>query len=313
MSGEANRAALKFIAEATWGTTPATPTMQQLRYTSESLNHNIDNIQSQEIRSDRNIADLVQAGASNAGSIEFELSYGTYDALLAAALFTTWETDTPGAGTDQLENGTTAVSFSIERAHEDIDEYFLFTGMMIDTLSLSVASGQIVTGSFGFVGSGVTLAQTTGATSTTAVTTTTPWNGMGNCGTIKEGGSALSGIYLQSINLNLSNNLRARNAIGQANAWSIGAGSCNITGSITAYFEDDSLYDKFLAGTETALEFTLTDAATNALRINLPRIKFTSDNVNSPGLDQDVMETINFQAMYDGTTEAAIQIERTPV
>ncbi|MDF1791445.1 MAG: phage tail tube protein [Thalassobaculaceae bacterium] len=88
---DTSRAQLYSLKESVWGTTPASA-MTQLRYTSESLGYNINNVTSNEVRSDRQIIDLIQVGAEASGNIDFELSYGAHDAFLAGALFSDWGT-----------------------------------------------------------------------------------------------------------------------------------------------------------------------------------------------------------------------------
>jgi len=87
-----NRVALRYVAEVTWGTTPGTPTLLNLRFTSESLNYNADFITSEEIRADRMVPDTVQVSSSAGGDINGELSYATYDDWIEAAMFSTWIT-----------------------------------------------------------------------------------------------------------------------------------------------------------------------------------------------------------------------------
>ena len=83
---DASRVQLAYGAEVSWGTIPAIA-FQETRMTGEGLNFNIQNITSDEIRSDRQITDLVQVDAEAAGPINVEMSYGTYDDFLEAALF----------------------------------------------------------------------------------------------------------------------------------------------------------------------------------------------------------------------------------
>ena len=89
---DAKQVQINFQTESVWGTTPSTAP-QELRFTSESLAFNIENISSAEIRSDRQTTDLIQTGADASGGISFELSYGTFDDLIAGALWSTWEAD----------------------------------------------------------------------------------------------------------------------------------------------------------------------------------------------------------------------------
>lgn len=326
---ESNRVRLSYIKEHTWNTTPASPELKALRITGESLVHNIDTVTSAEIRPDRNVTALVDTMYSAGGGFNFEFSAGTFDDLLAGALFanispessatSSWwsDSDSSGAGTEYIVNGTTEHSFSIERAMLDKDEYFMFSGMIINTLNMTVSAGAIVTGSFDFIGGSPTTAlqQTSFDSSSnglpTAAPTTDPYNGVGNVGTIEEGGSALSGIYLSEISFSLSNNLRALPALGQNTAIDVAAGKCDVTGTVTAYFESDQLYDKFMGFTDTSLSFTLTDAAGNYYTFYFPKVKYSSNTVNAGGQDADVMEVLNFTALYDSTTGGTLKITKS--
>ncbi|UXO93745.1 tail tube protein [Pseudanabaena phage Pan1] len=90
--GTSNRVALRQVAETTWGVTPATPTLNAIRFTSEGLNYNAEFITSEEIRADRMTPDTIQVSSSAGGEINGEWSYGTYDSFIEAALYGTWVT-----------------------------------------------------------------------------------------------------------------------------------------------------------------------------------------------------------------------------
>jgi hypothetical protein len=70
----ANRTALLLVKETVWGTTPATPALQEMRYTGESLENSISTEKSKEIRSDRMLSDLQVVDSSPSGSFDFEIS-----------------------------------------------------------------------------------------------------------------------------------------------------------------------------------------------------------------------------------------------
>lgn len=91
---DSNRVNLAYVEETTFGTTPSgPPTLQDLRFTGESLKQDTGSVTSAEIRSDRNITDLIRNALSASGDINFELSYGTYDAFLEAGLMSAdWTT-----------------------------------------------------------------------------------------------------------------------------------------------------------------------------------------------------------------------------
>ena len=302
---EANRVGLRFIEEVTWNTTPATPTMQALRFTGENLGHAIDNTQSQEIRDDRNIADTVQTLARNQGGFDFELSCTSFDNLMEGALFNTWATDV-------LKNGTTKKFFTIEKAMLDEAEFFTFTGQIVSSMSMTLAASSIITGRMDFMGSDAALAQVTGATAVTAPTTTSVLNAMANVGTIQEGASLtdLTGVFLQEISFTVNNNLRTIAQIGSNSLGAIPAGSCEVTGTLNCYFNSDRLYDQFVAGSETALTFTTSDGAGNSYTFLFPRIKFETDDIVASGINTDVWENISWRALYDSSEDCAIKITR---
>ena len=84
----ANRTALYRVKEVTWGITPATPALTQTRLTGESIDDTIKTDTSKEIRSDRQIADLIVVDSSPGGDFSYELSYGSFSDLIASALLT---------------------------------------------------------------------------------------------------------------------------------------------------------------------------------------------------------------------------------
>ena len=70
-----SRARLAYVAEVTYGTTPATPSFKTLNPTSHSLGLEKEGFQSETIRSDRQIADFRHGVRSVAGDIGTE--FGT--------------------------------------------------------------------------------------------------------------------------------------------------------------------------------------------------------------------------------------------
>lgn len=97
---DSNRTQLYYGIESVYGVTPAVA-FQEMRFTGEGLNKNIENILSNEIRSDRQVTDLIQVDADVTGSINFELSYGAFDDFLVAALYSAgWSTTVAVSATD---------------------------------------------------------------------------------------------------------------------------------------------------------------------------------------------------------------------
>jgi len=301
----ASQTRLAYVVESTWGTTPATPSFQNARFVSESVNANIENIPSNEIRADRNTTDLIQVGSSAGGAIDFELSYGSFDDWLESVMYNTWSTNV-------LKNGSTEKSFTLEKTFETgaTDQYHRFTGAVAGSMSLSMAVGAIVTGSVEFMAKGTTSAQAiiTGATYT-GTNSNDVINAASNFASLSMTG--VTSPELTALDINITNNLRAQQVLGSIDARGIAEGRFEVTGSGTAYFENQEMFELFLAGTAADLSFKLGGASSKNYVFDLPNIKFGSVEVVAGGNDQDLLANFTFTALYDSGESASLKITRT--
>lgn len=95
----ANYTYLAIDQETTWGVLPSPVGMTKLRFTGDSFAHQKQTVQSNEIRDDRQVADLIEVGVDGAGGWEFELSFGEIQRYLPAVLFQSALTDQATSGT----------------------------------------------------------------------------------------------------------------------------------------------------------------------------------------------------------------------
>jgi len=293
---------LRYIMETTFGTTPSTPTLDTIRNTGGSgVGLDRSQLQSSEFRSDRNVANLRLGNKTPSLEIPFELSYESFDDLIASALFSAWDGGTP----DTVKNGTTQKSMTIEEAFEDISVFQVARGMIVNSMSLSIQPDQIITGSFGFAGKAVDApADTTIASSVNSPNTNPPFDSY--TGSISEGGATIA--IVSGLSLSLDNGLDPKYVLFADEANHIGAGRCNVTGELSAYFSDKTLLDKFINETESSLNVELTDPNGNTYAITLPRIKFTGESKSIS--ENDIVQTLPIQALYDETETCAIKIEK---
>lgn len=307
---DGSRHSLAFIPEVTYGVTPNTPVFQKLRNTKVTLGLSKTTKQSAEIRADRQISDYRHGARQVGGDIEIELSYGTFDVLLEAILGGTWTADTPVAGTSQLKAGTTRRSFTMERYFSDIADYpyHRFTGVEMDKLRLDVKADDMITGAFSCIGKdlSVNAAIVTGATYT-AETTTSPLDSYS--GILSEGGVAIA--VVTEIQLNIDNGMATRFVVGSRTTLRPSQGRSNVTGTVTAYFDDSTMLNKFINETESSIEFTLPDAAGNSLKFRLPRVKYGAAPPDVSG-EGPITLAMPFQALLDPVTGSNILIERNP-
>ena len=300
---------LNFIEETVYGTTPATPAFNNFRVllgSSAELEKN--GIVSQEMRSDRNISDFRHGNRIVGGDLPFELSYTTFDDALEAVMCGTWAVDTPGVGIDQLKNGITRRSFTLEYDYPNLtDRYERFTGVQFNTFTLEVAPDSMVTGGFGIIGQNQAFDTTiiTGATYG-AATTTEPFDSF--TGTINEGGIAIA--VVTGISLSIDNGLEALPVVGSDLTLEPGIGRFNVTGNLTAYFQNDDLSSKFLTETESSLDFTLQDAAGNTLFFDIPALKFSTASKDRN--EKAMTVSLDFQGTYSTADAATLIVQRNP-
>lgn len=306
--GDTSQAELFYVEESTWGTTPSSPTLKELRFTGESLRQTTQTKVSEEIRGDRQIPDVIRTQIGVEGDINAEVSYGTLDDLFAGAFMADWQTDTPSTGTDRLENGTSLKSFTFEKKFGDISEFISYTGITIDQLSLVLEPEEVIRATLSVIGKQeVPAGATVGDGSPTAVNPNEVLNTIDHITSIKEGGSAADILRLE---LQLANNLRTKPILGQLGPKDAGLGRCIVTGRIEAYFENRTLYEKYTNATASSVEFTVNDG-TNQYVVKVPNLRFTDGGVLVEGNDDDLVAGLDIHAMLDATSGKTIQLERS--
>lgn len=295
-----SRHSLAYVPEVTYGVTPATPAFKAFRHNSTSLNLGKNTFQSQELRADRQIADFRHGTRTSSGSVVGELSYGTYDDLLEAALGGTWTGDV-------LKAGVIRRSFTLERRFNDINKFLRYTGQEVDTLNIAMTTGAIVGVTFGFMGQGMNedSAIIVGATYP-AATTSSPMDAL--TGSLEEDG--VPNAVITEVNLSLNNGMAPRFVIGSAESLQPSIGRSNVTGTMSAYFEDYLMYQKFIDETESSMLFTAQAGAGGAsYEFLLPRIKYTGGDIPVSG-EGPVSISMPFQALLDPVSGTNIQITR---
>ena len=383
---DANRVKLAYVEEATFGAKETGSNLQILRYNSESLKQDMATTISEEIRSDRQISDVARIGLSASGGINFELSYGSHDDLLKAALFddSGWseevglrQSNTISAASadnsindsesrfarftanqwiyvsgfataanngffkitsvaagklvlsngtlvtesesefvsiqqgSQIINGTSLVSYNIERTYEDLTNILsLLKGMTINNLSLEIPADGIISGSFEFMGSAEEVLTASAGDGYDDETTSVIMTGANHVTDFLEN---LDDLAILSLSMNLTNNLRTRLQVGTLGVASMGSGTVEITGTVTLHLTDAALFTKYLDQTVTSIVIAVQDTDGNGYVMELPSVKLINGTRNAGGINTDVIGTFEFRAYMDASEEVTIRIARFPV
>ena len=108
---------VKYKVESTWGTVPAAASSQLLRRITSDIDLTKDAYESNEIRTDYQVADMRHGSRSVGGTINGELSPGTYKDFMAAALRQAFQTAvTTGAVVTVTAAVTTGASGTFTRS-----------------------------------------------------------------------------------------------------------------------------------------------------------------------------------------------------
>jgi hypothetical protein len=204
-------------------------------------------------------------------------------------------------------------SFSIETLFNDVGQFRIQTGMRVGSWSLNVQAGEIVKGTYSFTGKETKMKTTTtlGAAPYTLLksTGTEVMNATTNVGSLKKNGVELA-TALQSVELKGDASLRSQSAVGSKFPRGVGTGRFNLTGTVTAYFENGEMYNHFINHETIGLSFDFTDLDGNGYSYSVPAIKITSDDIKPEGIDQDVLEPLEFVAFRDVGTGSMFQVDR---
>ena len=298
---------LSIAKETEWGITPSNPVFKRTRITSESLTAGLTTVASQELRPDRNVSDLPLVAASASGGFNFEFSYSTFDDILAAVMFNDWVGNSVTNGKSEKQQ-----SFTIEKRFDMKSgsyEYFRYAGMVPNTLSLTLGVDAIVTGSVEFMGKREE-ADTSPILGSTYInpTTNSVLNATRDFAMFSVGGDTQH--FIQSIDMSISNNLRAQRAVAHLEGIGVGTGQFTVTGAMNVYFKTRALYDKYLKNESVALSFIMGEEGGKQYKFTLPKIKFSQGAINAEGIDGDLMCNMQYQALYDETIGGTLRIER---
>ena len=297
---QGSRSSLSFITESTFGTTPAGD-FANLPFSTHSLNLTKDVLAGTDIEADRMPRVNRQGNRQVAGDIVVDLRDGDYDVLLESAMLNAWATNV-------LKVGTTPKFISVEDYAADIDQARLFTGLSVSTMGISLAPNQMVTTTFGMVGKDMTMSAT--EKTQTAASGAAPFDAYSGDISIGNVGGAAAVAIVTALDFTLNNSYAPTFVIGDDSAPSLEYGRAEVEGTMTAYFEDASLINRFLNETETEIEVSVNDpTGANAYTFSFPRVKINSADVGVDG-PTSRMISMSFVALYDTTEATNLKITR---
>jgi hypothetical protein len=295
-----SRSSLSYVTEVTFGTTPV-GNFLNLPFSTHSLNMTKDRVSGNDIQPDRMLRVDRHGNRQVTGDVVVDLRDAVYDAFLESAMMATWATDV-------IKIGTTPKFFSIEDYAADIDQARVFTGCTVSSMAVSLAPNQMVTTTFTIVGKDMSVSAL--QKTQTASATTAPFDSYSGDISIGNVGSPAAIAIVTGLDFTLNNSFAPTFVIGDATAPSLEYGRAEIEGTLTAYFEDAALLNRFVNETETALVVSVGDPSGNTLTFNFPKIKINTADIPVDGPTGSRVISMSFIALFDTTTSSNLVITR---
>jgi hypothetical protein len=219
---------------------------------------------------------------------------------------------------DKLVVGQNKKSVSIEKAFLDLTtKALIYKGMAVNTMGLNFTYGEIAKASFGFVGNDYSSADAASEFITFSRTidspaTTNSLNGsvdMPFLASSDSGALQTVGFCIQSVELNLNNNLQAQNCIGVAAPVDFSSGTAQIEVSLSAYLSNDNwnLLPKKLDQSSFALGFIVRNSG-GFYGVYIPAVQVTFDDPASGGANQQISLSMRGVAKVGPNGESPITI-----
>ena len=294
---QGSRSSLSYAVEDTFGTAP-TPAagFKNIPFSTHSLNLTKDRLAGTDIQSDRMARVDRHGNRQVGGDIVVDLRDGDFDPFLESAMLSSFD-----PSTHELKVGTTLKSFSIEDYAADIDQARLFTGLSVSTMGISLAPNQMVTTTLGMVGKDMTIGATEKAKDPLFPTNAQPFDAYSGDILIGDITNPASTAIITALDFTISNSFSPTFVIGDDSAPSLEYGRAEVEGTITAYFDNADLINRFLNETKSAMRVSVNDPlGTNAYTFDFPYIKINSADVGVDG-PTSRMVSMSFVALYDET------------
>lgn len=195
----------------------------------------------------------------------------------------------------KLVMGTTDRSFTLEQSMSDAGVFERFTGVRISGAQIGVQPNGIATVQWELMGQNGVVSDTAYYTSPTAQANTGVLSGV-------DGSLRLNGVeqaVVTALQINYTNNTSMTPVIGSTISPNIFVGRGVITGTVSAYLEDESLIAAFLNEQEVDLVAVLEASGgdpSDFLSLNMQRVKLNGAT-KTIGADGGVIAQFPFQAL----------------
>lgn len=281
------------------GETAPTSGWKNLPYKSNGLNASFENVESETITDSR----IAQAGMLSSGSIsgdiEVEFAKDVYDELLSAVACNNWTANALQFGGDVRKE------FAVETAYKDVGIYHLFSGLRVNTFSLSIGDSGYASVKFGFMGKGYKNQNDTAfARNPTAAGQLQRVTSI-SVEDIKIDGVTTKGVACATeFSFELDNNMQEQKCLGGG----IFAGNlvemmAKMSGSLTLAYgkKAQEIINKQMTGATVAIETTLKFPDGSKYVLNIPKAQVNGETP-SGGMNDLIQQQVNYTVVEQAPT-----------
>jgi hypothetical protein len=305
-----SRSQMLFWEESTFGETPLTVSANGLDFTNESIQTEVNTFASETIRAHRMIQAVLRGNQRPGGDINCELHSEGMTTLFKHAL---GSVSTTGSNpyTHVISGASSLpVGLQFEKGFTDIAQYFLYKGCRINTLNMNFPQEGLVNATFSILAreEAVSTAPQDATPTYASVDPIVSFNA-----TLYEGAGLGSAVALGTVveaNFSVENNIREDQfVIGSRLRYNLPEGRRVVTGSMTVFFEDVTLYNKFVNGTQASFKIVCTTAGANTVTFEFPQIQYAGGSPTPVIADDGPIQiTLPFQTERYETWDTDIRI-----
>lgn len=289
---------VQYAKEVTFGVTPTPFARTAIPFTSISLGSEATKEDSTSILDSR----LQQRGAivsvNHQGDLGAEARYGVYDDFLASNAFNDWAGDVLTFGGDKKN------SLSLVRGYKDAENYHTFSGVLVNTFELNVATESIATFNFGLMAKGRIPSDVLPAGTVTTPEVPPPYTNV-SVGEILLDGISQAGIAcISEFSFSWDNSIEVQRCLGLGTeAGNLIATMADGTGSFTMAWSKKAAeyYEKQFTNTLVSVVIPFVDSDGNGYTLTVPKMEVTM-TLPEGGGDDILQATVDYRVVEEAPT-----------
>lgn len=284
---------VRFIPEATLGTTPSSGTVRSIPFNSCTVAAEQNRTSPATMTGTRNPVEPIMGNINVSGGLTIPLDTNAFGWILALAFGNPTTTSVTGGKYQHIfKPGTVQPSFSLEKAFSNGD-YYVDAGCKISSMGFSFGGDGELTCDVQVLGCNETISDSPISDSPTEIAL----DRLNNFQAALKVDNAEVAVATE-LTLDIGYGLDEEGYAIGSNGFRtrLNEGLLELSGSMTAFYDDDTYIEKAMNSTITALQIKLTKQG-NSLQIDLPEVLFPRKSPTIEGAT-GIMQNLDYGAFY---------------